>query len=756
MVRALEQAGAWAFVSAIGGLDARLGEGGATISGGQRQRLAIARAFLGNPTFYPFDEATSALDAENERLVQDAITALDRRAIVVVIAHRLATVRACDRVVVVVRGRVVEAGPFADLARDGGPFQRMVEPQDLRGQGAGIGSRPVIEAVPATVRAGCAAGLVPGGCPHDGAMRLPACRFLIPWSFIAAAVAAEPVAADPFPTTATAATAAAAPAGGATRASRAALREWALLDPAQGAEGASTSLAYADPGLVPPAQPVVVAVIDSGIDGGHPDLAPVLWTNPGEAAGRPGVDDDGNGYVDDLHGWNFLGSRDGSRETGPAPMEFMRVCVRYAAATAALTLAEEADLARARALEAHHRRQLATMASMQAMRVERFDRMVAGLAEAGVHDNASAAFAAIPATTPALALARRMLRRDFGGGTPFAALRAPLAAQAAAASAAALAPFDPASDIHAVTGDDPEDLDGRGYGNPFPLRPIADAFHGTHVAGIIGAVRGNGTGIDGHAAWVRIMALRAVPDGDERDKDVANAIRYAVDNGARIINCSFGKAFSPGKRVVDAALAHAAAKGVLVVVAAGNDGQDLDRMPSYPNRIPLDPAVEPFPNVLVVGASTRRRATLAAEFSNYGRTQVDLFAPGMDILSTVPGGRVETASGTSMAAPAVTGIAALVLSQHPALSARELRAVLMHTSRRYPGLQVPRPGSGRRVPFASLSVTGGVVDAQAALAYLRRTGGVAPAEIPPGRPGRMPQEWERAMSGTAATAAERR
>jgi subtilisin family serine protease len=212
---------------------------------------------------------------------------------------------------------------------------------------------------------------------------------------------------------------------------------------------------------------------------------------------------------------------------------------------------------------------------------------------------------------------------------------------------------------------------------------------------------------------VTVLAVRAIPNGDERDKDVANAIRYAVDRGAQIINMSFGKGYSPQKATVDSAVRYAEAKGVLMVHAAGNDGEDADANPSYP--VPEYEGGGRASTWLEVGASSWKLDQLAAPFSNYGKKRVDLFAPGVDILSLAPGGGYAREDGTSMAAPVVSGVAALLMAHFPTLTAADVKRILLETVTPYRDRQVPRPGSEERVPFASLSATGGVVNAYAAV-----------------------------------------
>jgi subtilisin family serine protease len=210
------------------------------------------------------------------------------------------------------------------------------------------------------------------------------------------------------------------------------------------------------------------------------------------------------------------------------------------------------------------------------------------------------------------------------------------------------------------------------------------------------------------------MGVRAVPNGDERDKDIAAAIRYAVDHGANIINMSFGKGYSPEKPVVDSAVRYAEQRGVLLVHAAGNEGSDNDRGGNFPTPVYSDSSRAA--TWLEVGATTAQRARLVSSFSNYGARTVDLFAPGSDIYSTVPGGGYERNSGTSMAAPVVSGVAALLMAYFPSLTAADVRRILLATVTKQPGLSVARPGApGATVPFASLSSTGGIVNAFAAV-----------------------------------------
>jgi subtilisin family serine protease len=264
-------------------------------------------------------------------------------------------------------------------------------------------------------------------------------------------------------------------------------------------------------------------------------------------------------------------------------------------------------------------------------------------------------------------------------------------------------------------GDDLDNPNERYYGNNNVTGP--EASHGTHTAGIIGAVRGNGKGLDGVANDVRIMVVRAVPWGDERDKDIANAIRYAVDNGATVINMSFGKTLSPDKAVVDDAVQYAVSKDVLLVHGAGNDGANNDSTGNFPGPHYLSGGEAA--GWIEVGATGRKKGKhLVASFSNYGKKELDIFAPGEDIYSTMPGNKYQEDSGTSMAAPVVAGICALIREYFPDRKAADIKALLMRTVSTQKD-EVVVPGTDRvKKPMKEISVSGGVVNAGQAVQEL--------------------------------------
>ena len=457
---------------------------------------------------------------------------------------------------------------------------------------------------------------------------------------------------------------------------------------------------------------VVVAVIDGGIDTAHVGLKANLWSNPKEVAGN-GKDDDNNGYADDVRGWNFIGGKDGDVQYDA--LELTRLyarCTKQAPGAAAKLPVPDAATCK-RASEEFEKEHAETQ--QLAQQVQQISVVMARANEIlrralGTDSLTRAKVSAYQPSSSETQQAKMMwMRLADAGITPQELEKAKDEVETKTKYG-----LNPQYDPRTIVGDDYANPAERRYGNANVMGP--DARHGTHVAGIIGGVRGTTGGIDGIAPNVKLMMVRTVPDGDERDKDIANAIRYAVDNGANIINMSFGKGYSPEKSVVDEAVKYADSKGVLLVHAAGNDGENLAEKPSFPT--PAYVAGGKPGNWIEVGASSWKGLdSLAAPFSNYGKAQVDVFAPGVDILSTVPGGGYERESGTSMAAPVVSGVAALLMSYYPNLSAADVKRILIDSATRYADQRVVRPGAenGEQVPFGSLSSTGGVVNAYAAV-----------------------------------------
>ena len=522
------------------------------------------------------------------------------------------------------------------------------------------------------------------------------------------------------------------------------LKDWFHKDPSEGYMGISTEKAYkALEGK--PSEAVIVAIIDSGVDAEHEDLADIMWVNTDEIAGN-GIDDDNNGYIDDIHGWNFIGGANGMN-VGPDTYEVTRLYgkykYKYANANPAtlnkedkkiyekfLVWQEEVEKQRSRAEKA-----IEEVGGVEARVMGSIDAIALALSKDSLDFNLEN-INKIESDDQMITIGKNISNNFMAGGDVASvddlkallteALESDKKRQQDKLDYAYNPDFDPRSTI---IKDDYSDSSESIYGNNDVEGP--DALHGTHVAGIVAAIRNNDIGMNGVANNVRIMSVRTVPDGDERDKDVANAIRYAVDNGASIINMSFGKGYSWDKKVVDDAVKYATKKDVLLVHAAGNSAQDNDVTGNFPvNK--YDKACgmlwwkkKESKNWIEVGAlSYKSGEDAVATFSNYGQKNVDIFSPGVQIYATLPNNEYTYLQGTSMAAPVVAGVAAVLRSHFPALKASQVKEIIMKSATPV-DLMVKKPGdkSGELVNFKTLSVQGGALNLYNAVQMAKQTKG---------------------------------
>lgn len=458
---------------------------------------------------------------------------------------------------------------------------------------------------------------------------------------------------------------------------------------------------------------IIVAVIDSGVDIEHEDLKDVIWTNPKEIPGN-GIDDDKNGYIDDVHGWSFLGNKKGeniTQDTYELTREYVRLSKKYAQAKPSkkpeyLYWEQVKNEFEEKKSEFEMQFSLVKPMYEKALKNEKL------LKEAlNVKELTSSVVEEFEPDNEELQEAKE----GYLGILKLGITIDDLKSYVEYLDKGLKYGYNPEFDPRPLVGDNPKKLNEKGYGNNDVKGP--DAEHGTHVAGIIAANRDNNIGIKGIANNVIIMPIRAVPDGDERDKDVANAIFYAVDNGAHIINMSFGKAYSPNKEYVDKAVQYAESKGVLLIHAAGNDAKDLEVENNYPNRFYKKTKKEAS-NWLEIGASgwKTNNAEFIANFSNYGKTKVHVFSPGVDIYAPIPDkNQYKYNSGTSMAAPATSGVAALIMSYYPNLTAQEVKEIILQSAYKITD-KVNKPGKkGANTSLSELCISGGVVDAYAAI-----------------------------------------
>ena len=510
--------------------------------------------------------------------------------------------------------------------------------------------------------------------------------------------------------------------------------------------------------------PVIVAVIDGGVDEEHEDLKSVMWKNSKEIPGN-NIDEDKNGYSDDVYGWNYIGSSHGNvRFDNLELVRLIRIYQDKYASTlnsTPLSAQEKKEFSLYKKLVTEH------MDKMQQARIgyenlsvirRTLDSIVIKIGKEVVTKADIEKYSARNGTEEKVL---KLVKSELKKKPDFMSVKEDIDDAYKYYYNQLNYHLNLDFDSRDSIGDNYNNSAERFYGNNDVTGPDAD--HGTHVAGIIAADRKNSIGIKGVADQALIMALRTVPDGDERDKDVANSIRYAVDNGARVINMSFGKSYSWDKAAVDSAVKYAASKDVLLVHAAGNDGKSNDVTNNFPNKFfgdttnvnfvnlnrnrfgmlmdqPASPAIgigginrpvsPPAPkldsarffgpqahNWIEVGASGWTNGEdLIAEFSNYGKYTVDVFAPGMKINSTMPDSKYKEQDGTSMASPVVAGLAALIRSYYPSLTAPQVKDIIIKSVAKVDyKVKIREAGERKKVKLSDISVSGGIVNAYNAL-----------------------------------------
>jgi len=479
-------------------------------------------------------------------------------------------------------------------------------------------------------------------------------------------------------------------------------RVWGHLDLVQDTvPGMSVDKAYNEIIKNKKGQTTIVAVIDSGIDIDHEDLDDVIWTNTKEIPNN-GKDDDNNGYIDDIHGWNFLG------DAYDEQLEYVR-------------LLASGDKTNPRYLEAQaeYEKDYQKYSSRKVQYDQILQQVVSAdqavstyLKKANYTQNDVNSINTEDASLQqSISILKYVYSLDFETVSDFKKELSD-----AIVSISERLNFNLNKDFRGrKTGDNPDDLSQKFYGNG-NVKPVKkDESHGTHVAGIIAAERNNNKGVNGVANNVKIMSVRAVPNGDEYDKDVALAIRYAVDNGAKVINTSFGKYYSPHSDWVRDAIAYAGQKDVLIVNAAGNEGIDLDKKDVYPNDA-IGTGLEVANNFITVGSlDPVYGSKMVSGFSNYGKINVDVFAPGEDIYSTFPENEYESIGGTSMASPAVAGIAALIRSQYPNLTATQVKQIIVDSGLPLTTKVIVGGDANNVQSFSVLSKSGRIANAYNAL-----------------------------------------
>ena len=471
------------------------------------------------------------------------------------------------------------------------------------------------------------------------------------------------------------------------------LKRWSNLDlEKDSVPGMSVDRVYAELIKGKTGKKVIVGVVDSGVDIDHEDLKSSIWTNTKEIPGN-GIDDDKNGYIDDIHGWNFLGNSENEN------LELTRIVKKGDDGSAVYKEAKS---------QLDDKLKQYNQGKQQVDFIMTADKTIQDFLK---KDNYTLEdVKAIESTDPSISKSKQVMSAVIPQAGPN--FRVELGEYKEQVYDMLDYNLNVNFDGRKPLGDDSENFNVKSYGNNTVYGPDKkQALHGTHVAGIIAAKRGNGLGGDGVCNNVEILTVRAVPNGDEYDKDIALGIRYAVDNGAKVINGSFGKDFSPHKQWVYDAIKYAESKDVLIIHAAGNDAKDIDVAPNFPNDSD-DKKTEFADNVITVGALNYEYGTaVVADFSNYGKLNVDVFSPGVQIYSTTPNNTYKFEQGTSMASPNVAGVAALIRSYFPNLTATQVKYIILNSGTSLPDTVVVGGNPDDKRAFSSLSKSGKIVNA---------------------------------------------
>jgi subtilisin family serine protease len=481
------------------------------------------------------------------------------------------------------------------------------------------------------------------------------------------------------------------------------LKRWSHLDLVKDSiPGMSVDKVYSELLKGKTSAPIIVGIVDSGVDIEHEDLKSVIWTNKNEIPGNK-IDDDKNGYVDDVHGWNFLGNC--TKEN----YEYERIINNK-------KLVDEATYLKAKAIndgKIEEANQTKFQIELALNGTKKADETLAKLL--GKPTYTAEELDAIGSTDPEVVQSVTIMKQMLSYGLSVADLKKEIEKELES-YIKVQSGENLKTNYRKVVGDNPDDIKDTKYGDNNVMGPDKEEIlHGTHVAGIVAQVRNNKIGGDGIANNVQILTVRAVPDGDEYDKDIALGIRYAVDNGAKVINGSFGKAFSPHKQWVYDAIKYAESKDVLIVHAAGNDAKDIDKEDNFPNDSD-DKVTEFADNMITVGALNYEYGTnVVADFSNYGKLNVDVFAPGVKIYASTPNNTYQFLQGTSMASPNVAGVAALIRSYYPTLTAKQVKRILMDSGTAITTEVTIGGDPSNNRPFSQLSQSGKMVNAYNAM-----------------------------------------
>ncbi|MDC1161922.1 S8 family serine peptidase [Tenacibaculum sp.] len=460
---------------------------------------------------------------------------------------------------------------------------------------------------------------------------------------------------------------------------------------------------------------VIVAVLDSEIDIKNKSLEKFIWRNSKEIPGN-NIDDDDNGYIDDVNGWNFLGNKNGTN-TNFTSYSYTRVVKKYDSIFKGKNIEEieKKDslsfLSYTKAKKtyedqlAYANEDINYINMVSKGKTEAEEKIAEYLKQ---EEYSIESLDSLKVKYPLDTGLHKMINRKsnfirYGYSHNYIKVY----------KLKALERLDKLLNIEfnerRVVGDNPEDISDKDYGNNLVNGNVNLFTHGTEVSSAIIGLKSNN---------IKIMPVVISPFGDENDKDIALAIRYAVDNGARVINMSFGKSFSIHREWVSQAFKYAEKNNVILITAAGNSSENLNLVGTkYPNDM-LEDGTELSDNFLSVGAvSNSLNEGLLSYFSDYGDNYVDVFAPGDDIFTGLPNNKYNFNGGTSLSSAITSGVAALIYSYYPTLNASQVKHVIMDSGLEY-NLKVKTPTENDKnnmTLFNQLSKSGKVVNVYNAL-----------------------------------------
>jgi subtilisin family serine protease len=459
---------------------------------------------------------------------------------------------------------------------------------------------------------------------------------------------------------------------------------------------------------------IIVAVIDSKFDINHEVLKDYIWTNPKEILNYK--DDDNNGFVDDIYGWNFIGNSQGENVID-ANYEYVRYIRHYSGRFENKTIdnVKEGDKEKF-ILYIEVKEKLETELIKAKNRLDYSNNIFEKYVEA--RDALQSYFPnynytldvlnEIDTTGNNLATHVKEISEVIKWGETNEMNVSTNTSYKSGLNKHLNIDFNERS----LVGDNPYDINDTIYGNNKTFNFLKHYDHGTRVSSVITNL------FKYSSSKLKILPISISPAGSYHDKDLALAIRYAVNNGAKVINMSFAKEYSINKEWVFEAFKYAEKHNVVIVRAAGNDSYDLG---NYNITYPMDNennGKEVSDNFLLVGSSTyKANENLKANFSSYGKNDVDVFAPGDNLFTAKPFNKYMLDRGTSLSAALISGVAALLFSHYPNLTASQVKHIIMDSGIEYtfPVKTPTKEDKDKMTPFNQLSKSGKVVNAYNAL-----------------------------------------